>query len=1220
MQGASPSDFSLTLSLAHSAARLSDVCDALDKRARVDVSGLPTGATSLLLHQAQLRSRRPLLVITSSSESASHLAADLRFWAGETAGDDAGAVLLYPASDTTPFVEVASDRRAAMDRLSVLFHLAQELPVRFVVTSAAGLIRRVPPRVSVRARSLCVKSESELDREKLIATLVEGGYLRVPVVEDPGSFAVRGALLDVFCPHASHPARIELDSDLVFSIHSFDAEDQRTRDRLDELWIHPAREAMLGSEELSRARDALSELCDEHEVPTSRRRQLVDEVVSGRSVLGIDGFLPAFYPRLDSLLDYLPDDVVCAVIDPTAAGAALDTELDQAMRDRASRLAGKSPAFAIGDHYVNEDDLLERLRAGRLLVCHKLAVSGALGEDEADGLGRLDTVDSQDVMLIGADDLSGLRTELKASRSNHGSQHGEREPLTPLVERARGWLSEGLRVLLAARTTTQAERLIDLLRGYKLPVQRETQAFDPKLLTTAPDGRVHVVVGRLADGFVLPAEALACVTEEEIFGARGHRRARAKPRDQKRAFLEDLRELAVGDYVVHVDHGIGRYLGLERKTVPLSRYEEMQGMRPVSVEVLVVEYADQDKLFLPVTRLNQIEKLASGDAAKVKLDRLGGQTFARTKSRVRGEVRKLADDLLTLYASRATRQRPPMNTIGAVEREFEAAFPFEETPDQARAIEDVLSDMQRETPMDRLVCGDVGFGKTEVALRAAFRVAMSGRQVAVLCPTTVLAQQHFMTFVDRFRDYPLRVEVLSRFVSKQEQTAVVGAIKAGQCDIVIGTHRLLSKDIHFAKLGLLVVDEEQRFGVAHKERMKKLREDVDVLTLSATPIPRTLQLAVGGMRDLSLITTPPVDRRAIRTIVTRWDDNLIREAIRRELSRGGQTFLIYNRIEGLYERAARLQELVPEARVAVAHGQLKESALEQVMTDFVEGRYDVLCATAIVENGLDIPRANTILIDRADSFGLSQLYQLRGRVGRSKERAYCYLIAPPPSQMTDEARSRIEALERFSQLGAGFQVASLDMELRGAGDLLGAEQSGTVAAVGFDLFVRMLEEAVAELRGHQIEPMIDPEITLDIVHHIPDEYISDIGVRLSFYKRLASAEDETAVTELGAEMEDRFGPPPEPARQLIRAMSLKPLLRSLNILGCEALGHRVTLHFSANAPLDPEKLTLLVSRSPNWQLTPDLRLTRRFEHDKHDNKQDSIDRVRHLLAELPLLK
>jgi transcription-repair coupling factor (superfamily II helicase) len=492
---------------------------------------------------------------------------------------------------------------------------------------------------------------------------------------------------------------------------------------------------------------------------------------------------------------------------------------------------------------------------------------------------------------------------------------------------------------------------------------------------------------------------------------------------------------------------------------------------------------------------------------------------------------------------------------------------------------------------------------------------MSGRQVAVLCPTTVLAQQHLLTFQQRLGDYPIKVEMLSRFVAKKQQTEVLARLKDGTCDIAIGTHRLLSKDVHFARLGLLVVDEEQRFGVAHKERIKKLRTEVDVLTLSATPIPRTLHMAIGGLRELSLITTPPLDRRAVRTFVTRWDDHVIREAIQRELVRGGQVFFVHNRIEGLYERAARLSELLPNARVGIAHGRVRADTLERVMTDFVDGRYDVLACTAIVENGLDIPRANTIIIDRADIYGLSQLYQLRGRVGRSRERAYCYLVAPPPSQLSDEARTRIEALERFSQLGSGFQVASLDLELRGAGDLLGQEQSGNVAAVGFDLFVHMLQEAVAELRGETVTPDIDPELTVDVEHHIPEDYVSDVGLRLSFYKRFAGAPDEEAVHELAAELEDRFGKPPEPVLQLAAVMALKPALRALRVLGCDGTSQRVTLHFSHDAQVDPAALTRLIATRRGWQLTPDRKLICRFDL-QPGAAGSALERVREVIAAL----
>jgi transcription-repair coupling factor (superfamily II helicase) len=516
----------------------------------------------------------------------------------------------------------------------------------------------------------------------------------------------------------------------------------------------------------------------------------------------------------------------------------------------------------------------------------------------------------------------------------------------------------------------------------------------------------------------------------------------------------------------------------------------------------------------------------------------------------------------------------------------------------------------------------VGFGKTEVAIRAAFRVAMAGRQVAVLCPTTVLAQQHFRTFEARLRDYPIRVAALSRFQSDKEHRATLLALKESKVEVVIGTHRLLSKDVHFKDLGLLVVDEEQRFGVGHKERIKQLRQHVDVLTLTATPIPRTLQMAVGGLRDLSLIKTAPTDRRAVRTVVTRYEPSILSEAVRRELARGGQTFYVYNRIEGIYERAARLQEMVPEARIAGGHGQMStqtthsegktESALERTMIDFVDGKYDVLVATAIVESGLDIPRANTILIDRADIFGLSQLYQLRGRVGRSKERAYCYLIVPPIDAMTDEARARIEAIERHTELGSGFQIASLDLELRGAGDVLGGEQSGTMATVGFDLFCQMLEDAVHELRGEEVVHDVDPELSFDVVALLPETYMPDVGVRLSLYKRLASAIDEAHVGSIAEEMEDRFGPPPTEAKRLAQLMSLKTELRRMRVLGCEANARQVTLHLREDTPLDPKKISeLIAGRKSPYRLSPDMRLVRRF-----DATQGAIENVEAMLVDL----
>jgi transcription-repair coupling factor (superfamily II helicase) len=1199
--------FSLERSLGAPTVALASVIQQLARERRVDLTGAPDGALAYLLHRAHRQLERPMLVVCGEPAHAARCAANLRFF--ERADGDSPRVLVFPAAENTPFVDVAPDRRVAMDRLSTLFHLAHARPFAFVVAPVAALLRRVPPAAAIRDASRLVRVGESLEREAFLTLLQESGYLRVPMVEDSGSFAVRGALIDVYPPYARDPSRIELDDDLVMAIRRFDPDDQRTLGEVNEVAIHPVRETLLRSQDLAHAKQQLSDLCDASNMPSSKRRQLLEELGTGRSLLGIEGFLPAFYPSLATLHDYLPEATQLVVLNPPDIDREAHLELERAHVDRAAKLEAKAPVYPVSALYADDHDLAARLMAAPLCVVHQLVVGGEQPAEEDTSLGRALHCEPEQAQAIAAQDETPLAAQLKARRA---ARSGD-DPLTPLVEHTRQLQDDGLRVVLTAKTATQAERLFTLLRGYGLAVAKPepagSQGFEQ---LSAREARI--LIGPLEDGFLLPSEALAVITEREIFGERASRARKAKKsRDKTRAFVEDLRELRTGDYVVHSEQGIGRYLGLDYKEVPVSRFEQLQGMRPKRVEVLVIEYQASDKLYLPVTRLSQIEKFAGSEGATPKLDRLGGQTFERTKARVRSAVRKLADDLLALYAARKARTRPAYPPLDRLYGEFEATFPFEETDDQARAIEEVMSDLDSGMPMDRVICGDVGFGKTEVAMRAAFRVAMSGRQVAVLCPTTVLAQQHFLTFEERMRDYPLKIEVLSRFVDKAEQNRVVAKLKDGACDIVIGTHRILSKDVHFKQLGLLVVDEEQRFGVTHKERVKQLKHEVDVLTLSATPIPRTLQLAVSGMRELSIIATPPVDRRAVRTLVTRWDDHVIREALKRELSRGGQVFFVHNRIERLHERAAQLAALVPEARIATAHGQLREGLLERVMTDFVAGRYDILCSTAIVENGLDIARANTILIDRADSFGLSQLYQLRGRVGRSRERAYCYLIAPPESQLSDEARTRIEALARFSQLGSGFQVASLDMELRGAGDLLGAEQSGNLASVGLDLFVQMLEEAVAELRGEPVVHDVDPELTLDLEHYLPDDYVSDVGLRLSLYKRFASAEDEDVVADIANEMEDRFGPPPTAALAFVRAMRLKPELRALRALGCEATASRVTLHLRNDCPLPPAELVALVARDRAYQLTPDLRLTRRFIPNETG---DAVDRVGVVLAEL----
>jgi transcription-repair coupling factor (superfamily II helicase) len=1175
---------------------------------RVDVSGVRGSAGAALV--AALAAREPhVVVVTADLDEARRAAQDIGFFLqGETSEEaedtGQGEVLLLAASETSPYADVNPDRRAAMSRMATLFHLARELPWRVLVVPAVALTRKVAPRAVVREHSYRIVAEDELDRDRLVARLAETGYLRVPVVEDPGTFAVRGALLDVWPANSEHPLRVELYGDLVLSIRPFDPYEQRTK-KLDgkevglaEIWLPPVREGVLTREATARARDRIQQIADMIDMPTTRARALIDDVTSGRSFFGSEGYLPAYYEQLDSLWDYLGKDAVVVLEEPAAITKTIQAELERATADANAR--AKDPIFLPAAFYVPEDVVVEQLEARRKTILHRTPVVG--GSEY--GLPRYER--AHEPRDLASQDHEDLARAVKAARAHKGKQ----ATLAPLVRRIAHWQDAGLRVFIAARAQTQAERITGLLRHADIACRTRLGRFDPAWLDEAERERVvNVVVGPLSRGAALPADGWVIVTEEEIFGGRAHRRKERAVQDTTRAFLEDLRSLSVGDYVVHVEHGIGKYMGLVHKDVG-----------GLTVDLLAVEYASGDKLYLPVYRLNQIQKYAGGENAEPKMDRLGGSTFAKTKARVKKAVRQMADELLRLYAERQAQPGDALPPADDDYRAFEATFPFEETPDQSKAIQDVNGDLEAARPMDRLVCGDVGFGKTEVAIRASFRVAMAGKQVALLCPTTVLAQQHFRTFEARMHGYPIRLRAMSRFQSKKEQDETIALLKEGQCEVVIGTHRLLSKDIHFKDLGLLIVDEEQRFGVTHKERIKQLRTKVDVLTLTATPIPRTLQMAVSGLRDLSLITTPPVDRRAVRTIVTRWDEMVIKEAISRELSRGGQVFYVYNRIEGLYERAQRVQELLPNARIAVAHGQMAKSAkdgdkpsnLEQTMLDFVEGRYDILVATAIVESGLDIPRANTIIIDRADLFGLAQLYQLRGRVGRSKERAYCYLVVPPPNAMTDEARARIEALERHTELGSGFKIASLDLELRGAGDLLGAEQSGNVASVGFDLFCQMLDEAVHELRGEPVVHDVDPELSFDVAALLPEDYVGDVGVRLSLYKRLASANDEAHVSEIAEEMENRFGPPPEEARRLVQLMSLKTELRRLKALGCEANARMVTLHLREDTPLDPQKILALVrgAKSP-YRLTPDMRLSRRF-----DGEANGLANAETMLGEL----
>ncbi|WP_428261121.1 transcription-repair coupling factor [Haliangium sp.] len=1167
----------------------------------------------------------PVVVVTPDDAGARHLAEDIGFFVPPALHADArdpvapGPVLHVPASDTSPYADLSADRLAQMARMGALFRLARggALSSPVVVLSAPALLRRVMPKPALLARAWTIAVDGEIDRDGTVRALSGAGYERTTVVEDPGSFAVRGGVIDVFTPLYRYPARIELFGDLVESIRLFDPDSQRTLRALDELWLHPARETIVteGADWKGRIRAA----ADAAHHPSTETRRVLERIDAGEPFVGIDTLTPAFHAAMAPLWEYLPEsrpEARWLIVDPDLIFQVASDELDIADARYAERIDDSRLAFPPEDHYLSLAELGEALSAApRRIEVRSLEVLHP-GDVDASSEDRAATAGA--TVRFAVDDNRLLCSALERARRQNAD-----ELMKPLVEAIAGWRGEHRRVAVAAGTMARARQLAGLLGDYECGAEvSEDRSLDPERLV--PGAPPLILAGDLSAGFSLPADGLVLLTADEIFGAR--RRTSARQRDAAKrarralAGLDDFSQIQPGDHLVHELHGIGQYKGLTK--LPVSSAGP-------PIDFLHIEYRG-GQLYLPVYRLGEVQRYMGAEGHAPRLDKLGGTTWQTARRKVSRQIKALAEELLKLYAQRAALPGHAFPPADAMFHEFEATFAFEETPDQERAIAEVLADMEAPRPMDRLVCGDVGYGKTEVALRACFKAVQGGRQAALLAPTTVLVEQHYRTLRERFEGWPVTVARLSRFQPRAEQLATIKGLAAGSVDIVVGTHRLLSKDVRFKELGVIVVDEEQRFGVAHKEKLKRVRTQLDVLTLTATPIPRTLHLAMSGLRDLSIIATPPADRRSIRTFVSQVDDGVLREGIRRELGRGGQVFVVCPRIGAspvrgqggqgskggkgrevsaptaaslrrrgtmsLEQWAEHLRGLVPEAKVAVAHGQLSAEALEQVMVGFVAGDSDILVSTTIVESGLDIARANTMFIDRADSFGLAQLYQLRGRIGRSTQRAFCYLLVPPPEKLTPEARRRLETLQRFSELGAGFQIASHDLEIRGGGELLGAKQSGAIAAVGFETYAAMLEEAVSELKGQGdgvITRPRDPELNVDVPGFIPDDYVPDTGQRLDLYKRLSDADDEDEVRRLVDEIGDRYGAVPDEVSVLADLMVLKVHARTLRALSLELSSARMSLALAEDTPLAPERVAELV-RGRGWRLLPDQRLLRRF--------------------------
>jgi transcription-repair coupling factor (superfamily II helicase) len=1120
------------------------------------LSGLTNTARSLYLPLLARAAKHPVIVVVADNKAAEALEPALRAGCELTGAVDPDRVVRLPAHDVLPFENLSPHPDVQEQRAAALYKLATGA-VSILIAPAEAAALRLFDRNYYASLAVTIRRGEELDVEILTAHLASVGYTQMDLVEMPGQFTRRGGILDVYSPEADRPVRIEFFGDEIETIRKFDPETQRSQSGLDETQLLPLTETPVTEHLLAAVHARLSKQCvqvaDGEGLTDEEEMEIEAAAAGGVSVFPGWEFFSAVAGAESHLLKLVPNAVLF-VEEP----AMVRNQIDRWW----NKVEQRHERSGIGNLIRPEDIFLRpEILQGLLESHHGL---------DLDQLGAIDVLEDDNT-------LGEIAVNSRPTLRFHGS-------IPALVDQLKNLIAADQRIVLAVPTQGDAERTATMLREYQVPyrfgsrvVQHGSELEEASYM--ADDMRVPVIVRtQIASGVSFPNANLI------MFGANdlsddADIHARPEPKKSKTAaFLSDFRDLAIGDYVVHVEHGIAQYLGLK---------EIVQD--GLAVEFMILEFAEQAKLYVPLTRLDLIQKYRSTDTGPApQLNKLGSQQWVKTKARVRKAMQDMAGELLKLYAQRHTAQGISFSPDNEFQREFEDSFDYCETDDQLTAISAVKLDMESTTPMDRLLCGDVGYGKTEVAMRAAFKAAQDGKQVAVLTPTTVLAFQHFETFKKRFSQFPINIEMISRFRSPKEQKVIVEKIETGKVDVLIGTHRILSKDIKFQDLGLLIVDEEQRFGVRHKERLKQLRKEIDVLAMSATPIPRTLHMSLVGLRDMSVIETPPKDRMAIQTVVAKFDEKIIRSAIEVELERGGQVYFVHNRVESIYEIASRIQELVPGARVVVGHGQMGEKDLEQVMLAFMHHEFDVLVATTIIENGLDIPLANTIIINRADRHGLSELYQLRGRVGRSNRRAYAYLLIPPERELTDIARRRLAALKEFSDLGAGFKIAALDLELRGAGNMLGGEQSGHIEAVGFELYTSMLEAAVKEMKGEGGEERPTTQLNLGIALRIDESYVAEENQRLRLYKKIAGGESEKAIADLRAEMEDRYGALPDSTVYLLEAATLRLECERMGIAQIDRKRAELQIRFTEKAAIDPQHLMRLVAKNAKRgaQFTP----------------------------------
>jgi len=1155
------------------------------------VYGVSASLRSLFMAALRARTGKPALIVTSTIQQAERLREDLATW---LPSQDA---VVFPPMEYMPFEVVAHSPEVVGQRLYVLERLARGDNL-IVLAPATALYRSLTPHEVFGGSLLSLKPDQALERDDLVSRLVRQGYERVDMVESKGHVSVRGEIVDVYPLAGEYPLRIAFWGDVIDSIRRFDPASQRTVETLDRVAVGPAREFILPRGDLTWAAERIRKDLDqtvarlrklrakqlaeapapEPEPPVApakgrKKKELpkvlfdagdtsakLQERVEGHLARleegiyfeGLEQYANFFYDQLETLLDYFPDRPLVLVDEPARIrDASVESETRDADRHTSMMERGGILPGQLG-LYVGYSELFHRFRQQASTIYFS-----ALGRG-----------------------VPGIRpnNEVGVSATPMQEFHGQWPMFQEELQR---WRKQQYRIIIMAGTADRQQRLRELMRDADLESAAGAEGGE----VIAPmQAAVWTGVGSLEGGFQWPGLRVVLVTDGEIYGRPKKRRKAVigpagqtgpgGPSSREVARIVSYQDLKVGDYVVHANHGIGKYLGVQSETILGS-----------TRDYLVIKYEGTDRLKIPTEQIDQIQKYVGAEGHEPRLNKLGGTEWAKVKSRVKESIREMAAELLKLAALRETQPGYGFPPDTVWQKEFEDSFPYEETPDQVKSVDEIKVDMERSRPMDRLLLGDVGYGKTEVALRAAFKAASDGKQVAILVPTTILAQQHYATCKSRMEGFPINLAVLNRFRSAKEQTDILKGLSNGQIEVVIGTHRLLGEDVHFKDLGLLIVDEEQRFGVQHKERIKQLKANVDVLTLSATPIPRTLHMSMIGMRDMSVITSPPEDRYPVETFVAEYDEELIRDAIGREMGRGGQVFFVHNRVQTIDKVASRLQQLMPEARIAVAHGQMKEDRLEQIVLDFLEGEYDVLVATTIIENGVDIPQVNTIIVDDADHLGLSQLYQLRGRVGRSNRLAYAYFLYKRDKVITEVAEKRLQAIKDFTELGAGFKIAMRDLEIRGAGNILGPEQSGFIITVGFDLYTQLLEEAVQELKGTQ-PPVkeIQPNIELQVDAFISDQYVSDARQKIDAYKHIIAIRTLADAEDVADEMVDRFGSLTDPVKNLLDIARLKVRCAALGITSVSQMKDAVAIKFmpgaSERVPLDR---VALLNRKPEFR-------------------------------------